>query len=250
MPASRRAPLAAGTVASLALHGVILALLWSAPPQRRYETVRIDVVEGAPRPPEPLAPVEAPPRPRLSEPRVARALPRDAPEAKGAAPESPPPRNEPPPPGASTPSRAPVKVGISMSSTATSGGFAAPVGNTLYGELPRTAPKPEEVKPYVAEKYVAPTQVTVLPRPLSTEIPRGEYPPDALAQGLEATVVLRLLVDETGKVAAATAVEDPGHGFGEAAVRIARRYFRFEPARRGTEPVATWLRFTVRFEAP
>jgi protein TonB len=106
------------------------------------------------------------------------------------------------------------------------------------------------VKPYAAERYVPPTQVTVLPRPLSTEIPRGEYPPDALAQGLEATVVLRLLIDETGKVAEATVAEDPGHGFAEAAVRVAKRYFRFEPARRGEERVTTWLRFTVRFEAP
>ncbi|MGB8931760.1 MAG: energy transducer TonB, partial [Anaeromyxobacteraceae bacterium] len=162
----------------------------------------------------------------------------------------PPPPNEPPPPGAPPVARAPVKVGISMSSTTASGGFAAPVGNTLYGELPKTAPRPEEVKPYAAERYVPPTQVTVLPRPVSTEIPRGEYPPDALAQGLEATVVLRLLVDATGKVAEATVAEDPGHGFAEAAVRIAKRYFRFEPARRGSEPVATWLRFTVRFEAP
>jgi protein TonB len=245
-----RSPLAASTVASLALHGALVALLWRAPARRRVETVRIDVVESAPRAPAPPPPVVAPPRPRLSPPKLAAALPRDAPERKVAEPEPPPPPNEPPPPGAPPPARAPVKVGISMSSTTASGGFAAPVGNTLYGELPKAAPRPEEVKPYAAEKYVPPTQVTVLPRPLSTEIPRGEYPPDALAQGLEAAVVLKLLVDETGKVAEATVAVDPGHGFGEAAVRIAKRYFRFEPARRGEERVATTLRFTVRFEAP
>jgi len=237
----------AGTAASLVLHGVLVALLWRQPAQRRYDTVRIDVVETAPPPKPP--PVVAPPSPRLEE-KVAKALPPDAPEAKPKEPEAPPPPNAPPPPDAAPPSKAPVKIGISLSSTTASGGFAAPVGNTLYGKLPETAPPPEEVKPYVAERYVPPTQVTVLPRPVSTEIPRGEYPPDALAQGLEATVVLKLLVDETGKVAQATAVDDPGHGFAEAAVRIAKRYFRFEPARRGTEAVSTWLRFTVRFEAP
>ncbi|HSM93839.1 MAG TPA: energy transducer TonB, partial [Anaeromyxobacteraceae bacterium] len=163
-----------------------------------------------------------------------------------AAPEAPPPPNAPAPAA----SRAPIKIGVSMSSTTDAGGFTAPVGNTLYGQLPRTAPRPEEVKPYAAERIVPPTQVTALPRPVSTEIPRGEYPADALAQGLEATVVLRLLVDETGRVAEATVAEDPGHGFAAAAVRIAKRYFRFEPARRGDERVATWLRFTVRFEAP
>jgi protein TonB len=242
-----RPALPASTLASLALHGALFALLWRTPPARRYETVKIDIVETAPPPKPP--PIVAPPKPRL-EPNEARALPPDAPEAKPKEPEVPPPPNEPPPPDAAPPSKAPVKIGISLSSTTASGGFAAPVGNTLYGKLPATAPNPDEVKPYVAEKYVPPTQVTVLPRPISAEIPRGEYPPEALAQGLEATVILKLLVDETGKVAEATAVEDPGHGFGAAAVRIAKRYFKFEPARRGSEPVATWLRFTVRFEAP
>lgn len=241
-----RPALPASAVASIALHGALLALLWRVPREVRFDTVTIDVVETAPRP----APVVAPPRPRLEPPRSARALPPDAPEAKPRALEAPPPPNEPPPPGAAPPSRAPVKVGISLSSTTASGGFAAPVGNTLYGKLPAVAPPPEEVRPYAAGRYVPPTQVTVLPRPVSVEIPQGEYPPEALARGLEANVVLKLLVDKTGKVVEATAVDDPGHGFAEAAIRIARRYFRFEPARRGDEPVATWLRFTVRFEAP
>jgi protein TonB len=240
--------LPASAVASLVLHGALLAALWRAPPPRRFDTVTIDVVESAPKPPPP--PIEAPPRPRLAEPKVAKALPPDAPEAKPREPEAPPPPNEPPPKDAAPPAKAPVRLGLSMSSTTASGGFAAPVGNTLYGKLPTVGTPPEEVKPYVAEKYVAPTQVTVLPRPVSTDIPQGEYPPEALAQGLEASVVLKLLVDETGKVIEASALDDPGHGFAEAAVRIAKRYFRFQPARRGDEPVATWLRFTVRFEAP
>jgi protein TonB len=243
-----RPALPASSLASIAIHGALFAALWSAPAPRRFETVRVDVVESTPPPKPP--PLEAPRRPRLEAPKVAKALPPDAPEAKPRAPEAPPPPNEPPPAGAPPPSKAPVKIGISMSSTTASGGFAAPVGNTLYGQLPKVAPAPEEVKPYAAERYVPPTQVTVLPRPVSTEIPQGEYPPGALAQGLEATVVLKLLVDETGRVAEATAVDDPGNGFAEAAVRIAKRYFRFQPARRGDEAVATWLRFTVRFEAP
>lgn len=233
----------ASTLASLLLHGALIALLWRAPPPRRYETVKIDIVESSPPPKPP--PIVAPPKPRIVEPREAKALPPDAPEAKPREPDAPPPPNQPSPPA-----KAPIRIGISLSSTTESGGFAAPVGNTLYGQLPQVAPNPDEVKPYAAEKYVAPTQVTVLPRPVSVEIPKGEYPPDALAQGLEADVILKLLVDETGKVAEATALGDPGHGFAAAAVRIAKRYFRFEPARRGSEPVATWLRFTVRFEAP
>jgi protein TonB len=239
----KRPALPASTLASLLLHGALLAVLWRAPTARQYDSVKIEIVETARAKPPPVV---APPRPKLEE-KLAKALPPDAPEAKPREPDLPPPPNAPPPPGAA---KAPVKIGISLSSTTSSGGFAAPVGNTLYGQLPTVAPSPDEVKPYAGEKYVPPTQVTVLPRPVSVEIPKGEYPPDALAQGLEATVVLKLLVDETGKVAEATAVDNPGHGFAEAAVRIAKRYFKFEPARRGSEPVATWLRFTVRFEAP
>lgn len=241
--------LSAGTAASLALHGALLAALWHAPPPRRFDTVKIDVVETAPKVKPP--PLEAPPQARPAPEKVAKALPPDAPEAKPREPEAPPPPNEPPPPGAPPPSQAPVRLGISMSSTTATGGFAAPVGNTLYGKLPAVAPAPEEVKPYAAEKYVPPTQVTVLPRPVASEIPPGEYPPEALAQGIEATVVLRVLVDETGKVAEAIVVEDPGHGFAATAVRVVKRYFRFQPARRGDEPVATWIpAFKVRFELP
>jgi len=238
-----RPALPASTLASIVLHGALLALLWRAPAPRRFDTVKIDVVESTPKPKPP--PLVAPPKPRPEEPKLAKALPPDAPEAKPREPETPPPPNEPPP---GPPSKAPVKVGISMSSTTASGGFAAPVGNTLYGQLPKVAPAPEEAKPYAAKNYVPPTQVTVMPRLVSSELPKSAYPPEAYALGLEARVYVMALVDETGKVVDARAVDDPGHGFAEAAVRGVLRYFKFEPPRRGDEPVSTWLRVTVSFE--
>jgi len=245
----KRPGLPTGVVASFVLHGALFAALWRAPPPGRFETVRIEVVESAP--PAPPTPVLAPERPRLEPPKVAKALPADAPEAKPSEPEAPPPPNEPPPPGAPPPAKAPVRLGLSLSSTTEAGGFAAPVGNTLYGKLPSVASAPDTVKPYAAERYVAPTQVTALPRPLSLEVPSSEYPPEALARGIEGTVYLRLLIDAQGGIAEITVVEDPGNGFAEAAVRIARRYFKFAPALRGGEPVATVLtRVPVRFELP
>jgi protein TonB len=62
--------------------------------------------------------------------------------------------------------------------------------------------------------------------------------------------VLALTIDETGAVAEARVIEDPGHGFGAAAARSVRRDCRFAPARRDGEPVATTLRYTVRFLLP
>jgi protein TonB len=125
------------------------------------------------------------------------------------------------------------------------------VGNTLYGELPRRAPEPADVRPYQAERYVPPTQVTVLPRPLGTcVIPQAEYPPEALRLGLEGKVILRLLIETDGRIADARVVEDPGHGFGAAAAQAVTRHCRFAAGRRGADDVATWIRYTVRFEAP
>jgi protein TonB len=162
---------------------------------------------------------------------------------------SPPPPNEPPPEDAPPPERAPVRVGVSLSSTATTGGVAAPVGNTLHGELPRQAPAPEDVTPYAAERYVPPTQVTVLPRMIGECVMGTEdYPDAALRLGIEGRVVLVATIDETGAVADARVVTDPGHGLGPAAVQAFKRRCRFEPGRIGERRVATTIRVPVTFE--
>ncbi|WP_242372976.1 energy transducer TonB, partial [Anaeromyxobacter sp. SG26] len=194
-----------------------------------------------PREPEP-APIPRRPVPRRSAP-----APPDAPRLARPDPAPPPPNTEPP---RDAPRRAPVRVGVSMSATTEGGSFAAPAGNTLHGEAPRTAPEPEDVQAYRSERYVPPAQVTTLPRPVACEIPQAEYPEAARRAGVEGRVVLTLVVDEAGRVAEAKVVEEPGHGLGEAAVAGVKRHCRFEPARRGEERVATRLRYTVRYELP
>jgi protein TonB len=243
-----RVRLPAAWALSAALHAAAALAVARLPAQAAAETVAVEIVEVAPPPP---ARVEEPPAPTAAPPSApALAPPRQAPRA--AAPSAaPPPPNAPPPPDAPPPARAPVKIGISMSSSTSADGVAAPAGNTLYGELPREAPAPEEVRPYRAERYVPPTQVTTLPRPLGAcRPPPEDYPKEAQRLGLERVVVLSLTVDEKGRVAEARVVEDPGHGFAEAAVRSVRRDCRFAPALRGGEPVATTLRYTVRFVLP
>jgi protein TonB len=236
---------------SAALHLAALLLLGRlpalalAPPG---EDVAVEIVEVAPPPPP--APAPEPPAPAPA-PRAVTPAPRRAPRAESPPPDAPPPPNAPPPPDAAPPARAPVRVGISMSSSTTSGGVAAPAGNTLYGELPREAPAPSEVTPYRSERYVPPTQVTVLPRPLGDCRPAAEnFPEEAKRLGLEGVVVLSLDIDENGAIAGARVVEDPGHGFAAAAVRSVRATCRFAPGRRGETPVATTLRYTVRFVLP
>jgi periplasmic protein TonB len=238
------APVAFGL--SAALHAAGFAALVRLPPPARSETVAVEIIEVAPPPPpepEP-APVPAPPR------AIGLAPPRRAPRVPAPQPAAPPP-NEPPPADAPAPSRAPVRIGVSLSATTSSGGVAAPAGNTLYGEMPKAAPDPADVKPYRSERYVPPTEVTVLPRPIGEcRPPTDEYPKDALRLGIEGVVVLVLTVDEKGAIADARVVEDPGHGLGPAAARSVRAHCRFEAGRRGSEAVATSFRYKVRFELP
>ena len=251
-----RLPPPVAYAASAALHLAALAALARLPPLPALgDDVSVEVIDVAPPAPQPPAPAPEPaavaPEPELAPAprRPARRVevPRDAPRVARPDPAPPPPNAEPP---EDAPRRAPVRVGVAMSATTEGGSFPAPSGNTLHGELPRTAPEPEDAQAYRSERYVPPAQVTVLPRPISCEIPQAEYPEAARRAGVEGRVVLTLVVDEAGRVAEAKVVEAPGHGLGEAAVAGVKRHCRFEPARRGEERVATRLRYTVRYELP
>ncbi len=63
------------------------------------------------------------------------------------------------------------------------------------------------------------------------EFAEATYPPEALATGLEASVVLKLTIDREGRVTNVEIPEPVGHGFDEAAREAALR-FRYAPATR------------------
>nr|WFP21076.1 SrbL [Sorangiineae bacterium] len=88
----------------------------------------------------------------------------------------------------------------------------------------------------------------VLPPVLASSI-EATYPPEALAQRLEATVVLRLTVDAVGHVSAAEPVQPAGHGFDEAA-REAALHFSFSPAQRNGRAVAARILYSYEFRLP
>lgn len=243
---------------SAAAHLVLFAAVARVrPPARARDDVVVEIQEVARPAPPVAAPVPPPPekKPEPVQPvrQLAQARPTPAP-APDPSPSPPvaaaPPPNSPPPPDAPPPAKAPVRIGLTLSSTTQAGGFAAPVGNTLYGKAAEKAEDPSTAKPYRLDNYAPPAQVTTLPVPIDVSIPKREYPEEARRLGLEGEVKLRLIVDDTGRVRDARIVEDPGHGFGERAVRVVLAYFRFQPARRGNEAVATEIPFTVRFELP
>lgn len=230
--------LVATAAVSLALHGAGLAAAARLEPRAAPRSTPTEVAFEAVPPPAP-APAPAPPPPAPRAPVAAATLP-----PPPRTPPPPPPPNEPPPP-APPPARAVPRVGVSLSSTATSGAFAAGVGNTLYGRPAATAADPDAVRPYAAPASAAPpSRVSAQPRRLDRA--EASYPAEARRAGAEGRVVLLLRIDREGRVVAARVLSEPGAGLGEAAREAALR-FRFSPALLEGEPVEAEIRFTYTF---
>jgi protein TonB len=243
----RRSPWTAAMLAvSLLVHGAMLAYLARRQPtrvealQKPVELVMVEV--EPPKPPEPPPPPPEKPKARPPPIRVARPeIPPPPPPVNE--PPPPPPPNDAPPPDA-PPEKPVLVVGISMSSTTTSGSFAAPVGNTLYGKTEKQAVDPNEVKAYSAPKYMPIHQVDSEPK--VDKDYKAPYPDEAKRAGVEGTVVLSVKVDAEGKVVAARVLSGPGYGLNEAALDAIKR-FKFHPAIKNGEPVSTELKYLYTF---
>ena len=75
------------------------------------------------------------------------------------------------------------------------------------------------------------------------------YPPEALAEGIEAVVPLEIAVSEFGEVTDARVVEPVGNGFDESAL-LAIRAFRFSPAiDEAGQPAAAVIQYNLSFTA-
>jgi protein TonB len=217
---------------SLALHGAAFASLAKArrPPVR--ERIEIEVVRRErPQPPAP-PPTAPPPKPRPAERRTALAKPLPPPPALPSA-----------PPEAPRAPKAIPRVGLSLGSTVSSGGFAVGVGNTLHGKAEETAADPATVRPS-SGGVVAAARLSAQPRPM--ELPRIAYPADARKAGTEGRVLLVLGVDAQGKVTSVRVLEARSPSLAAAALEGARK-FRFAPALLEGAPVATEIRFTYTF---
>ncbi len=218
---------------SLAVHATVL--LWltlspvpSTPARRTTELVVVEVT----RPPPPSAPV-TPPRPEPVQ--VTRPPPRRLAFRRTA-----PPPNDTPPPETKQAEPPPVVVGLTMRSTTTAGTFDAPVGNTLAGKTADKAVDPSSVRPSPVALYELDSQPTVIG---DVRIP---YPEDARSRGIEGTVVLSVLVDETGRVQSVKVLSGPGAGLDQAAAKAVER-IRFRPAMRKGQPVPAQITYRYTF---
>ncbi len=221
---------------SLAVHAGVLLWLSLAPvpavPQKRVtELVMVEVERPPPRP----AP-EARPEPPRPIPQNIRKL--FKPKLDPRLLVQPPPNDVPPPEKQAEPP--PVVVGLTLRSTTTAGSFDAPVGNTLAGKTPDTAVDPSSVRPSPVPLYELDSQPTVIG---DVRIP---YPEDARSRGIEGTVVLSVLVDETGRVRTVKVVSGPGGGLDQAAAKAVER-IRFRPALRKGQPVPAQITYRYTF---
>jgi periplasmic protein TonB len=230
---------------SLVLHlGLLRAIARTEKAPRRIETIEMTVSRA--ETPAPAARPETPPPAKSTVPtaRPVRKLAMRAPEAAAR------PAATPAAPTAPAPAAAPraLRIGISLDSTATTGGFAVGVGESLQGKPSPVAPPPAPAEAAPAAprgpRFVPATRLATEPRLL--ERPKVAYPPEARQAGLEGDVVLQLSIDERGQVVAVKVLSGPGMGLEEAAKRAARA-FHFSPATADGEPVRTEIRFTYTF---
>lgn len=97
--------------------------------------------------------------------------------------------------------------------------------------------------------YAQPAGATAVSPPKLIEGAEATYPAEARAAGLTGAPVLLLEIDTDGKVTVVKIAEPAGHGFDEAAREAALR-FRFEPARRGDQPIRSKIRYRYDFVLP
>ncbi len=93
----------------------------------------------------------------------------------------------------------------------------------------------------------APESLPVVEGPSIVEYVEADYPPEAVEQGLEAVVKLRIELTAEGEVDSVEVVEPAGYGFDEAAVDAVLQ-MTFAPARTGEGPIPVVFDFDYGFE--
>ncbi len=85
--------------------------------------------------------------------------------------------------------------------------------------------------------------------PRLLEAPPPEYPPARIKEGLHPTVMIEVVLSETGQIMATKVEHSAGADFDRAALQ-ALRSWKFAPARQGDQPVASRVHVAVHFELP
>jgi len=244
---------AAPVVVSVALHLALVcaaAVIVPRASARILDTIVVDLV--AAEPPRVVEPAPVPPAPpkRLTLPKpIVRATPKPEakPEPPATRPETsvaPPPPAEPAPPQAAAAPASTTPADTSVGAAAPAGG-APPLGSGVAWIDNTTTASAASGR--AVASIPAPAAVTRVARPTGGYQVRPSYPSTARRLGVQGTTVLRVHVLDDGKVGEVAVDESAGHPDLDQAATEAVRRWRFEPARRGDEAVAMWVRVPVEF---
>ncbi len=242
---------AIGVGVSCFLHAGLIAGVLAAEHWVRAELLKPPVllaelvtpISDAP-PPEPLVKKPVPkPAPRLSSHLPLPKLPftQPAPPSPAATPPPAPPAptvaEAPPAPSAPAPS-VPAPSSASGIGAATAPPATESAGQPASATSVASAPSGES----------AAGPITRSARPQGGYQVRPSYPSTALRQGIQGTTLLKVHVLVDGRVGDVLVHQTAGHpDLDQAAIEAVRRW-RFEPARRGSDPVAMWVLLPVEFQ--
>jgi periplasmic protein TonB len=98
--------------------------------------------------------------------------------------------------------------------------------------------------PTVKDRFVPPSKVARLPEVVSEFV--AEYPEEARRLRVQGTVVMRLTVDGTGRVAKVSVIKSADKALDAAAVE-ALRHFKFKPAIYAGSAVSTEITYSYKF---
>ena len=93
----------------------------------------------------------------------------------------------------------------------------------------------------------APSRVVELIKPKRLFQPKLDYPSLLKSQGIEANVGVIVKISDKGVVTSVKVVKSSGYNEFDDVARTTASKEKFQPARRGGEPIAYTLRFTYRF---
>jgi len=245
---------AIGVGASCLLHAGLIAGVLAAEHWVRVELLKPPVLlaelvtpmSDAP-PVEPLVKKPVPkPAPRLSShlplPRLPFTQPAPLPPAVAPPPAPPTPTVAEAPPAPSTPG-APSEPAPSSAS-----GTGAPAASPASESAGRPALSASMSVASAPSGEAGAGPVTRSARPQGGYQVRPSYPSTALRQGIQGTTLLKVHVLIDGRVGDVLVQQTAGHpDLDQAAIEAVRRW-RFEPARRGNDPVAMWVLLPVEFQ--
>jgi periplasmic protein TonB len=249
--------------ASLLLHAAACAAIMLAPGLGfvRESIIIAELVVD----PEPPAPTVTP-EPRKPDSRPLK-LPRPirTPMPKPVEPPANTPRVEPLPPAPVAPASAPPApvpppIAATTLETAPSAETVAPAGRgplapvdaplaTADGQgLPTQSGPPTPARPAASSVAALPSEgITQTAAPRGGYQVKPSYPTSARRAGIQGTTLLGVFVAADGHVGDVVVKQSAGHPDLDAAAADAVRRWRFEPARRGSEPVSMWVLLPVEF---